>query len=350
MIDVAIVGAGIAGAGLAARLTPHRSVVLLEGEDSPGRHATGRSAAFWTESYGGPAVQPLTIASRPELERLGVLSPRGALHVARSSGELEAFAATFTNADRMFRFVDPHDHVPGLSGAWMSALAEPTCADIDVASLHAGFLSQARLAGATLLTRWRVVEAERRDGVWHLVSETGERLQVAVLVDAAGAWADELAGLAGVTPLGLTPLRRTMLQLRLGCAIDPAGPLILALDESLYWKPVGQQRVWLSPCDEGPSVPCDVAADEIDVAAALDRFANMVAWPIEAVERRWAGLRTFAPDRAPVIGWDRVTEGFFWLAGQGGWGIQTAPALSELAARVLLGDTESGAYDPTRFG
>ena len=350
MIDVAIVGAGMAGAGLAARLAPHRSVVLLEAEDAPGRHATGRSAAFWTESYGGSAVQPLTTASRPELERLGVLSPRGALHVARSADGLEAFAAAFSERDRMFRAADPQVRVPGLSSGWPSALAEPTCADIDVAALHARYLAEARRGGATLRTRWRVVRAEWKGGVWHLVSERSEQLQVSVLVDAAGAWADELAGRAGVVPLGLAPLRRTVLQLRLGRAIDPAGPLVLALDESLYWKPVGPDRIWLSPSDESPSVPCDAAADEIDVATALDRFSRMVDWPVAAVERRWAGLRTFAPDRAPVIGWDRTAEGFFWLAGQGGWGIQTAPAVSDLAARVLLGEAEPGRYHPARFG
>lgn len=350
MIDVAIVGAGMAGAGLAARLASRRSVALLEAEDAPGRHATGRSAAFWTESYGGPTVQPLTAASRPELERLGVLSPRGALHVARSADGLEAFAAAFTDADLIFYAVDPQDRVPGLSGEWTAGLAEPTCADIDVAALHARYLTEAKQRGAALLTRWRVVRAERTGGVWHLTSDKGERLRAAVLVDAAGAWADETAERAGVAPLGLAPLRRTVLQLRLGRAIDPAGPLVLALDERLYWKPVGSERVWLSPSDESPSAPCDAAPDEIDVATALDRFAGMVDWPVAAVERRWAGLRTFAPDRAPVIGWDRTAEGFFWLAGQGGWGIQTAPAASDLAARVLLGEAEPGRYDPARFG
>ena len=349
MIDVAIIGAGMAGAGLAARLAPHRSVALLEAEDAPGRHATGRSAAFWTESYGGPAVQPLTSASRGELERMGVLSPRGALHVARSRKELSAFATRYPEADRMFRAADPQVRVPGLLEAWSAGLAEPTCADIDVAALHARSLSSARRRGATLHLRWRLAQAERRAGAWHLHADSGERLQAAVLVDAAGAWADQVADRAGVSPLGLTPLRRTVVQLRLGRRIDPAGPLVLALDESLYWKPVGPERIWLSPSDESLSEPCDAAPEEIDVATALDRFSRMVDWPVVAVERRWAGLRTFAPDRAPVIGWDRASDGFFWLAGQGGWGIQTAPAASDLAARVLLGEAEPGRYDPARL-
>ena len=349
MIDVAIIGAGMAGAGLAARLAPHRSVALLEAEDAPGRHATGRSAAFWTESYGGPAVQPLTAASRAELERSGVLSPRGALHVARSKTELSAFAARYAEADRMFHTADPQARVPGLSAKWSSGLAEATCTDIDVAALHAVYLSSARTKGATLHLRWRLAQAERRAGAWQLVAETGERLTAAVLVDAAGAWADQVAERAGVSPLCLSPLRRTVVQLRLGRRIDPSGPLVLALDESLYWKPVGAERIWLSPSDESPSAPCDAAPEEIDVATALDRFGQMVDWPVAAVERRWSGLRTFAPDRAPVIGWDRATDGFFWLAGQGGWGIQTAPAVSDLAARVLLGAAEPGRYDPARL-
>ena len=159
-----------------------------------------------------------------------------------------------------------------------------------------------------------------------------------MVVNAAGAWADEVAARCGVAPVGLQPRRRTVVQLRLGRAIDPAGPLVLALDERLYWKPVGPRHVWLSPSDETPSDAVDAAAEEWDVAQALDRFGRAVDWPVEAVERRWAGLRTFAPDRRPVVGWDRQADGFLWLAGQGGWGIQTAPAVAEMAAGVLEGE------------
>ena len=350
MIDVAIVGAGMAGTSLAAALAGRRSVALLEAEDRPGHHATGRSAAFWTESYGGPAVRPLTAASRPELERLGVLGPRGALHVARDAEQLARFVARYDEADRMFAPADPQARVPGLAAEWRHGLAEPSCADIDVARLHEIYGVEARRCGAALHTRWRLAEARRDGGAWRLVSERGERLEAAVLVDAAGAWADPVAESAGVRPLGLHPKRRTMVQLRLGRPIDPAGPLVLALDESLYWKPVGPERLWLSPSDEGPSEAVDAAPDELDVATALDRFGRAVDWPVAAVERRWAGLRTFAPDRAPVIGWDAEADGFFWFAGQGGWGIQTAPAAATLAAAVLLGEREgAAAYDAARF-
>ena len=336
MIDVAIVGAGMAGASLAARLAPHRTVVLLEAEDRLGHHATGRSAAFWTESYGGPVIQPLTLASRPELERLGVLTPRGALHIGRSAEEVAAFAARFAEADRMFAPADPGARVPGMAAEWTHGLWEATCADIDVAALHARYLADARRGGAGLRTRWRLGSGRRTDGGWQLESELGDRLEARVLVNAAGAWADEVAGRCAVAPVGLEPRRRTVVQLRLGRAIDPAGPLVLALDERLYWKPVGPRHLWLSPSDETPSSPVDAAPDELDVARALERFGRAIDWPVEAVERRWAGLRTFAPDCRPVVDWDGATDGFLWLAGQGGWGIQTAPAVAEIAARLLM--------------
>lgn len=348
VIDVAIVGAGMAGASLAAALAPHRSVVLLEAEDRPGHHATGRSAAFWTESYGGPAIRPLTMASRPELERLGVLTRRGALHIARSAKELAAFAGRFKEAGRMFAPVQPQAVVPGLAPEWTDGLSEPTCADIDVATLHAHYLATARQAGARLAVRWRLAEGHRAGEGWRLSSESGHTLETVAVVNAAGAWADEVAARCGVTPLGLQPKRRTVLQLRLGSRLDDDGPLVLAADESFYWKPVGGNRVWLSPGDEGPSAATDAAPEEVDVATALDRFGRAVDWPVETVERRWAGLRTFAPDRLPVIGRDRRAPDFVWFAGQGGWGIQTAPAAAVLGAQAVEGET--GAFSPGRFG
>ncbi len=172
-----------------------------------------------------------------------------------------------------------------------------------------------------------------------------------MLVNAAGAWVDAVAERAGARAIGLAAKRRTVVQLRLERPIDPAGPLVLALDGNFYFKPVGRDRIWLSPGDEGESEAVDNAPDEWDVALALDRFARAVDWPVAAAERRWAGLRTFAPDCAPVIGWDGAADGLFWFAGQGGWGIQTAPAAAALAAGVLLGDgATEPASDPIRFG
>ena len=336
MIDVAIVGAGMAGASLAARLAPHRTVVLLEAEDRPGHHATGRSAAFWTESYGGPAIQPLTLASRAELERLSVLTPRGALHIGRSAADVADFTAGFAEADRMFKATDPHARLPALAAEWTHGVWEASCADIDVAALHGHYLTTARRVGVELRTRWRVARGRRTDGAWRLESEGGDRVEAQVVVDAAGAWADEVALRCGVASKGVEPRRRTVLQVRLRREIDPAGPLVLTLDERLYWKPVGSRHLWLSPSDETPSSPVDAAPDELDVARALERFGRAIDWPVEAVERRWAGLRTFAPDRRPMVEWDGATDGFLWLAGQGGWGIQTAPAVAEIASRLLM--------------
>ena len=341
----------MAGASLAAAIAPHRTVALLEAEEWPGHHATGRSAAFWTESYGGPAIQPLTLASRDELDGLGVLSPRGALHIARTTSELADFLVSWPERERMFWPADPPQaRVPGLSEEWRHGVSEPTCADIDVAALHTHYLAQAIRDGVTLHNRLRLDEARRSGGEWRLFGEAGERLTADVLVDAAGAWADEVAGRAGARAIGLTPKRRTVVQLRLDRLIDPAGPLVLALDGSFYFKPVGRDRVWLSPGDEGDSGAVDAVPDEWDVALALDRFTRAVDWPVAAVERRWAGLRTFAPDRAPVIGWDAAVDGLFWFAGQGGWGIQTAPAAAALAAGVLMDECVAHpGNDPARF-
>ena len=182
---------------------------------------------------------------------------------------------------------------------------------------------------------------------WRLVLADGREATCAVLVNAAGAWADVVAGLAGVEPLGIAPLRRTIAQLRIAPTAPADLPLVLDLSETFYFKPEAG-RLWLSPHDETPSVPCDAAAEEIDVATAIARLEEVVDWTVERVEHRWAGLRSFAPDRLPVYGFDPASPRFFWFAGQGGFGIQTAPAAGDLAARLLLGK-EAGAVDPAPY-
>ena len=172
------------------------------------------------------------------------------------------------------------------------------------------------------------------------------------IVNAAGAWADEVAAAAGVEGLGIAPKRRTMVQLRVGRSGLRDLPLVDDSEGTFYFKGEGERTIWLSPHDEIDTDPCDAAPEEIDVAIAIDRFEQVVDWPIEAVERRWAGLRSFAPDRVPVYGFDPVAEGFFWCAGQGGFGIQTAPAAAKLAAALLLGtspDPMVEAIDPAPF-
>lgn len=355
--DYAIVGAGIAGASLAAGLAAHGRVALLEAEDHPGYHATGRSAAFWTESYGGPLVQPLTTASGPFLTAHGFVSPRGALTLGRAdeANGLAAFAAEFSalgvRAQPLNR-AELEARLPGLDPQWQHGVYEPDCTDIDVAALHQHWLGTAARGGAAVLTRARLVEAIRNDDGWDLRLADGRSIGARVLVNAAGAWADDVASLAGVRPLGIQPMRRTVAQVRIGAAIPADLPLVLGFDGSFYFKPEGD-RLWLSPHDETPSPPCDAAPEELDVALAVDRFQQVVDWPVERIERKWAGLRSFAPDRLPVYGFDPADPGFFWFAGQGGFGIQTAPAAANLALRLLRGQpagtVDPAPYSPARF-
>jgi D-arginine dehydrogenase len=335
--DVIVIGAGMAGASLAAELAGSAS------EAQAGYHATGRSAAFWSESYGGPVIQPLTTASGPLLA--GFLSPRGAIHLADAAGRgaLDALAAEFPG------LLDPLDRpaleaaIPGLRPGWEAGLAEPSCADIDVAGLHAACLKAARRGGAELVTGVRVETIAREGGRWRVGPYSAD-----VLVDAAGAWADEVAALAGERPIGIRPYRRTIAQLRVDPPAPADLPLIVDAAGRFYFKPEAGGRLWLSPHDETPCDPCDCAAEEIDVAVAIDRLERVVDWRVAAVERKWAGLRSFAPDRLPVYGFSPSGRGFFWCAGQGGFGIQTAPAAAKLATALLLG-REAGAIDPAPY-
>ncbi len=361
-VDIAVIGAGIAGASIAAELAIHGSVLLAEAERFAGYHATGRSAAFWDECYGGPDVVPLTLASGDWLRANGFLNSRGALHIAQAgqADALALFERTFADSGATIERIGRAEMaalVPGILPGWDQAIREPHCADIDVAALHQHYLAQARRGGATLATGHRLTRARRSGEVWHLAFENGAEVTAGTLVNAAGAWADEVAQIAGCRPIGITPYRRTVVQLRTDPAADPALPLVLAIDGSFYFKP-DTGRVWLSPHDETPSPACDVAAEEIDVALAIDRFQSVVSWRIEAVERKWAGLRSFAPDRLPVYGADPDCAGFFWFAGQGGFGIQTAPAAACLAAQLLTKapqdamthGIDAGIYSPARFG
>ncbi|MEA3034298.1 MAG: D-arginine dehydrogenase [Sphingomonadales bacterium] len=353
--DVAIVGAGIAGAGLAAEIAGEASVVLIEAEDQPGYHATGRSAAFWSESYGGPFVQPLTSASRKFLEAEGLLRERRGLHLADQAGEaaLAAMQAGLGGSVELHALGrgEIERLLPGVRPGWNRALLEPTCKDIDVAALHALFLARVRRAGGRIVTGARLLAAERREGRWRLETKAGE-MGAATLVNAAGAWADEVARVAGAAPVALQPCRRTIVQLRIEPPAPADLPLVIDASGRFYFKPEAGGRLWLSPHDETPCEPSDCAPEELDVALAIDRLEKVVDWRIERVERSWAGLRTFAPDRRPVYGFAPDRPGFFWCAGQGGFGIQTAPAASRLAAALLLGRTpwiEPEPYLPGRF-
>lgn len=359
--DFAVVGAGMAGASIAAELAPHASVLVLEAEDAPGYHSTGRSAAFWEECYGGPGVVPLTLASGVYLREHDFLRPRGALYIGRAeqSPELDQFVETFNGTGVTIERLGRQgliERIPGLREEWCDAIWEPACADIDVAGLHQHYLKTLKQNGAELACRALVSGLERSNGEWRISTEAGAQYRAATLINAAGAWADPIARLAGAQPLGIDPLRRTVAQLRVEPAAPDDLPLVLDIDGDFYFKP-DNGRLWLSPHDEIPTVPCDAAPEEIDVALAIDRFQQVTQWRIEAVERRWAGLRSFAPDRLPVYGPDPEVEGFFWFAGQGGFGIQTSPAAARLGSQIALGNGDDAitraidreAYAPNRF-
>jgi D-arginine dehydrogenase len=353
--DVAIVGAGMAGASLAAEVAGGSSVLILEAEETPGYHSTGRSAAFWAESYGGPFIQPLTSLSGPLLRSRGFLKPRGALHIAAEEGReaLAELEREFPAAVELRTCDAPELRhlVPGLKPEWRHGLLEPSCADIDVAALHAFYLKAARQKGAEVRTSAELLAAERRAGGWRLETRAAT-FDAAILVNAAGAWADRVAALAEVPQLGIQPYRRTIVQLRVDPPAPPGLPLVVDALGRFYFKPEAGGRVWLSPHDETPCGPCDCAPEEYDVALAIDRLQQIVDWRVERVEHSWAGLRSFAPDRLPVYGFAPGRRDFFWCAGQGGFGIQTAPAAAKLAASLLTGQTPDpmvAALDPMPY-
>ena len=365
IFDIAIVGAGMAGSSLAAECALHARVLLIEAEDTPGYHTTGRSAAFWHETIGGPQIYPLTAASGHWLAEHGFLSPRGGLHIGREDhrARAEAFVAEFQAAGARIELIGRErleQIVPGLRPNWIVGAWEPECADIDVAAMHQHYLAASRKAGSVLRVRARLDAAERSGGEWAL-SWSGAagpgNARAALLVDAAGAWADTVAELAGAAPLGIQPMRRSMVQLRIDPPPPETLPLTLSFDEEFYFRPQGG-RLWLSPHDETPDVARDAAPEELDIAMAIDRMEQAVDWKVLGLERRWAGLRSFSPDRLPVFGFDSARDGLFWFAGQGGFGIQTAPAAARLSAQLLLGlprdamtaEIDATSYAPARFG
>jgi D-arginine dehydrogenase len=359
--DVIIVGGGIAGASLGAEIAGKRNTLIVEAEDHCGYHATGRSAAFYLESYGGPEIAKLTLASRQflskppsEFSERGFLRMRGDLHLTR--GDLPVLPPAVET--RIIERAELEKLLPGVRPQWRRALFEPGCADIDAPALHAAYLRQFRRMRGTVATRAKLVHAERYGDRWTVKLADDSVLTAQILVNAAGAWSDSVAQVAGVRPLGIAPLRRTMVQLRLGRSGLKNLPLVDGADGSFYFKGETDNSIWLSPHDEIPSEPCDAAPEEFDVALAIHRFEQVVDWPVERVERSWAGLRSFARDRLPVYGFDDDVPRFFWCAGQGGFGIQTSPAAAKMAATTLLGEEshpmvthiDPAIFSPARFG
>jgi D-arginine dehydrogenase len=351
--DVIILGAGMAGASLAAELAGRCSVVLVETEDQPGRHTTGRSAAMFFESYGNATIRALTRASRAFLEHPpagfaahALLTPRACLFVA-DAARRAGIDALLAASDRSASLcpVSPADAVAAvaiLRREWLAAAARDDSGhDIDVAALHQGYLRQARRGGVQLVVDAGDVRLARRGGLWEAAARN-VIVEAPVVVNATGAWADEVAARAGVAAVGLQPMRRSAMIIP-----APAGlavrdwPLVIDVDETFYFKPDAGQLL-LSPANEDPSPPCDAVPDEMDIALAVDRFERATTLPVARVLRRWAGLRSFVADRTPVVGFDPRADGFFWLAGQGGYGIQTAPAMARCAAALISGERLPG--------
>jgi D-arginine dehydrogenase len=355
--DVVVIGAGMAGATVAARLAVDRRVVMLERESQPGYHSTGRSAALFSETYGNAPVRALSRASRdflfappPGFTEYPLARMRGSLHIARADQDAayEEFLAQPDVATHT-RTVSADEALslcPILRPGYVTkAVLEPQASDVDVHALHQGFLRMAR--NGRLVTDADVVALEHTGELWHVHTPAGG-FTAPIVVNAAGAWADTIAKLAGVTPLGIAPFRRTALLVDAPPGFDAdVLPNTIDIGEEFYFKP-DAGRLLLSPADETPSPPSDVQPDEMDVAIAIDRVQSATTLDIRRVFRKWAGLRSFAPDRTPAIGFDARAEGFFWLAGQGGYGIQTAPAASLLAAALIRG--QSVPDELLRFG
>jgi D-arginine dehydrogenase len=344
--DVLIVGGGIAGASLGARLVGQLGVTVIEAEDICGRHATGRSAAFWQASLGGDTPErQLSLLSKPMFDAgwpgssTPLLRPRGAVHLTGPCGENFEDIGDLSGEFAPLRLdrAGLDQLIPGMREQWTGAWYEASCADIEVAAFHNACLSAVRRGGGIIRTDAGLVTASREGAKWR-VQTSGGTIEAAVLVNAAGAWGDIVAEKSGVAGLGLLAKRRTVVQLRVGRRGLKDLPFVTDLHESLYFKGEGDNSVWACPLDETPVEPCDAAPEELDVAVAIDRFEQAVDWPVEAVERKWAGLRTFAPDRGMKFGFDLEAEGFFWCVGQGGMGIQTAPAASLLSASLIKGE------------
>lgn len=368
--EIIIIGAGIAGASAAYFLAGDAEVLLIEAEEQPGYHSTGRSAAFFFEYYGGPKLQPLSRASRKfffdpptGFADTSLIAPRGTLYIARQD-QLSALEAYETDA-RAFIQVErlSSDQVLArvslLDGDYVAAgLFERDCFDIDVATLHAAYLRGAASAATRLVCGARVDGISRTDDGWQV--DVGEgSYRAPKLVNAAGAWADEIAKMAGCHPVGMSPLRRTMIKVELAeHEVHPGWPLVVDMDEEFYFKPEGQ-GVLISPADESLTLPCDAQPEDIDVATAAYRFEQATGIAVRNISNKWAGLRTFSPDRVPVFGPDPKFPSFFWCAGQGGYGIQTSPAAGALMRAAILGEdlpehlvgagVKAATYSPSRF-
>lgn len=362
-VDIIVIGAGIAGASAAYELADIGSVLLLEREDQPGYHTTGRSAAVFAPAYGNAPIRRLTRASQSFYEQNAgglashpVLSPRGELLIARSDqlnaldDAEKALSPELASLERLSAD-EVINRVPVLSPDYIAAgLTDASARDMDVAAIHQGFLKGFRGRGGRMLVDAEVLSLQEQAASWVVESEAGV-FKADLVVNAAGAWADEIAILAGVPPVGLVPKRRTAFIFDPEMPIDTAWPVVCDVDEAFYFKPESGLLLG-SPADETPMLPSDIQPEDMDVAIAIDRIEQATGWQVRRVTRRWAGLRSFVADKTPVVGKAPSKPGFFWLAGQGGYGIQTAPAIARLALALAIDrdiprDIEATGLDPS---
>jgi len=342
--DFVVIGGGIAGASIASHLAEHARVALLEMEPQPGYHSTGRSVSLFCETYGAPVIRTLTRASRrfffeppSAFCTAPLVTRRPVLMIASGSqgDALQEFFASATPADRVER-LSPREAVEAFpllapSDLMGAALLRET-ADIDVHELLQGYLRLFKIRGGILSADTTLTQLARHGDTWTLSTSSRGDIRAATVVNAAGAWAGEIGTLAGAMNIGLRPLKRSVALLE-----QPPDhnmndwPLLVDAEERFYAKP-SPGRLFLSPADETLSAPCDAQADDVDLAEAVDRFERATTIEVKRLVGQWAGLRSFVADREPVVGFDPLVPGFFWLAALGGYGIQTTPALSRLAA------------------
>lgn len=349
--DFVIIGAGIAGASAGWELAAHRRVLLLEREAQPGYHTTGRSAALYSATYGTPNICALTRASRafydappPEFGSAPILTPRGVVYLA-GPDQLDLLEAAYAEAlprnpqVRRLTREELLEQAPCLRPEAVAAgMSEPGAADIDVHALHQGYLRGLRQRGGEIRTHAEVTALQRGEEGWHITLADGEVLRARAVVNAAGAWADVVAAQAGVPPIGLEPRRRTAFTFPVPAGMQAAHwPAVIGIAEDYYFKPDAGQMLG-SPANADAVAPHDVVPEELDVALGIHRIEQVTCFQIRRPSHTWAGLRSFVADGDLVIGWDNHVPGFFWLAAQGGYGIQSAAGAALLTRQLALGE------------
>jgi len=349
--DIIVIGGGIAGLSAASTLSKHAKVTLLEAEGAVGYHSSGRSATMLHYALGDPLVRALTLASRgffetspPDFTDVPLGHRMPVLIHAREDelaalDQLDSAIVPFAQMERVDE-AGIRDLCPVVrtgEGGAVAGLVDRNGIRLDTHALLQGHVRALRQNGGEIVTDSRAIKVERAGEVWTVTTEQGDSLAAPILVNAAGSWADAVATLAGVRPIGLAPLRRTIITFDAPDGADLSGwPFAKTVGDELYFAPESG-RLFASPMDEVPTDPCDAQPDEYEIALAAHRIEERTTMKVGRIHSRWAGLRTFAPDRHPVVGFDQQAEGFFWLAAQGGYGLQTSPAVAQIVESLIAG-------------